>query len=202
MPPWKLGRALGRCPHCGMAPLSTSCFLRALPLGAVALQPHAGRRGWSSLVRCGRALAARGRGARGRGTMGRGPPAAEEADESARHLVESAKIGVLRVAQGGLAGAARGPRPTRAVLRSAQGPPTLPGRPEWAMGLCPHTVVWRHFEPAGPLSTDMPGHQGRTPRPTARRPPPRTPTSAGTGSTRQPHCPLVRGSASRASCAA
>ena len=50
-----------------------------------------------------------------------------------RHLLESAKIDVFGLASGGLAGAARGPRPATAALASAQGRPTPLGRPGWVM---------------------------------------------------------------------
>ena len=47
--------------------------------------------------------------------------------------MEGANIAVLRVAKGGLAGAARGPEPATPALRAAQGRAMPPGRLGWAM---------------------------------------------------------------------
>ena len=85
-----------------------------------------------------------------------------------RRLVESAKMTMSRVAEGVLAGAARGPKPARAALRDTQGRAMPPSRQWWVMGRCPHRgwapfstsctrvsilVVWRQFKPAAPAPT-------------------------------------------------
>ena len=81
------------------------------------------------------------------------------------HLaVEDAKIAVWVAAWGGLAGAARGAQPAPAARRSAQGRLAPRGRPEWAMGRCPHcglaplSASW----PAG-LAVDKQGNDQRGP---------------------------------------
>ncbi len=57
---------------------------------------------------------------------------------------------MLRAGLRGLAGAARCPRPARAVLRVLQGRAMPPNRMCWA------TEVWRHFQPAVAAPTFAP----------------------------------------------